>query len=154
MTEHRRCWCGGGVDTMPGPEIGTLGYVCRDSEFHDPLSTGRPEKVDRLYVAGPMSGYPENNYPAFHDATDRLRDAGFAVVNPAEYGDPAGVRVHYVDLLRADLKEMLTCQGVALMDYWWESVGARNEVQVAGLLKMPCRSVSEWMARGPDWKDN
>lgn len=133
-----KCWCGGSTIAFDGK------WHCNESEFHDPQATGRPAKVERLYVAGPMSNYPENNYPAFHDATDRLRDAGFLVVNPAEYGSgPEGAS--YQDLLRIDLQQMLTCHGVAMLDYWWESTGARNEIHVAGLLKMPCRTVEDWL---------
>lgn len=121
--------------------------ICIDSDYHDPIATGRRAKVTMLYVAGPMSGHPENNYPAFNDNTSALRGAGYGVVNPAEFSVPSGVRVHYVDLIREDLRQMLDCHGVAVLDGWWESHGARNEVNVAGMLKMPVRPVSEWLER-------
>ena len=38
----------------------------------------------RIYVSGPMTGRPDNNYPAFDAAAKRLRDAGHFVINPAE----------------------------------------------------------------------
>lgn len=128
------CWCGGAE---------TEGR-CLESEFHDPLSNGRPPVIRKLYVAGPMSGYPENNYPAFNTAASALIQAGFIVINPAQFGGTGG---HYVDLLREDLKKMLTCHGVAMLPYWWESAGARNEIQVAGILKMPCRTVEDWLKK-------
>lgn len=136
------CWCGGGIAfNSAGAE------VCAESEFHDPLADGRPVKVDRLYVAGPMSGYPENNYPEFHHAADQLRDGGYLVANPAERETEFAKPAPYVDLLRDDLIQMFKCQGVAVLDNWWESTGARNEVMVAGLLRMPCRTVAEWLTR-------
>ena len=130
-----KCWCGGEIVTP---------RTCLESRFHDPCASGRPKKVTRLYVAGPMSGYPESNYPAFALATVQLQAAGFEVVDPGTFGDGA----HYVDFLREDLKMMLECHGVATIENWWESTGARNEVQVAGILKMPVRSVEEWCRRG------
>lgn len=134
---NERCWCGGAMDWADDTAI------CLDSVFHDPLATGRPANVTRLYVAGPMSGYPLNNYPEFNRVAAELRSAGYTVVNPAEVG-PEG-RSHYVDLLRQDLMDMMTCHGVAVIDQWWESGGARNEVQVAGILKMPVHHWERWL---------
>lgn len=112
--------------------------------MHDPTATGRPAEVTRLYVAGPMSGYLECNFPAFHAAKKALEQVGYEVVSPADFGSPES---HYVDLIREDLRAMLDCHGVATLEYWWESVGARNEVQVGGILKLPVRSVGEWLYR-------
>lgn len=139
-----KCWCGGAVIAeLSGPNPG---LKCSASKYHDWESDGRPKHIQKIYVAGPMSGYPECNYPAFNAATSALRETGFEVVNPAEFGD---VGSHYVDLIRMDLRVMLDCHAVATLENWWESVGARNEVQVAGILRMPVRSVSDWLQLGP-----
>jgi hypothetical protein len=142
ITDH--CWCGGWM----GKNLDTGQLVCMDQAMHDPTATGRPKAVTRLYIAGPMSGYAECNFPAFHYAKQQLQAVGFEVVSPADFGDPGS---HYVDLIADDLRAMLgktkddACHGVATLDYWWESVGARNEVQVAGILKMPVRTVEDWI---------
>lgn len=137
----KRCWCGGQTAKAT---TGDLLYVCLESIYHDPNDEGRPTKVNRLYIAGPMTGYAESNYPAFNAVADALRDVGYEVINPAEFGNDNG-RTSYVDLLRNDLRALLDCDGVAALDNWWESVGARNEIQVAGTLKMPVRSTREWV---------
>lgn len=129
-----KCWCGGAVDQGN----------CLDSDFHDPFSTGKPDRITKLYIAGPMSGYPEANYPAFNEAERLLQHAGYTVVNPANVHLE---RCHYVDLIREDLRVMLDCSGIAVLDRWWESVGARNEVNVGGVLKMPTRTVDQWLER-------
>lgn len=132
-----QCWCKGRVVRTDD------NVVCSDSVYHDPFATGAPDRIDTLYVAGPMTGYPECNYPAFNEAADRLRGAGYHVVNPASFGNGR----HYVDFIREDLRMLLDCHGVATLDGWWESVGARNEAQVAGILKMPVRPLTEWLER-------
>lgn len=42
------------------------------------------DKQPRAYLAGPMRGYPQYNYPAFWDAAQKLRDAGWFIFSPAE----------------------------------------------------------------------
>lgn len=135
-----KCWCGGA--TLAGdPE------VCLESVYHKANATGETPlaQVTRLYIAGPMTGYPECNYPAFHAAERQLLDLGYAVVNPAARVDSTKAR-HYVDLLRDDLRLMLDCQGVALLPGWEFSIGARNEAMVAGTIRMHVRTLSEWLS--------
>jgi len=42
----------------------------------------------KVYIAGPMSGIPAFNIPAFDEAARVLRDRGFDVVSPAEIDGP------------------------------------------------------------------
>ena len=45
----------------------------------------------RIYIAGPMTGIPEHNYPAFHAAVAKLRAEGYAVTSPADLHGGNGV---------------------------------------------------------------
>jgi len=90
--------------------------------------------MKRIYISGPMTGLPEQNFPAFHAEAKRLRGLGFEVVNPAEVN--AGVNATWEDYLRADLRELLTCDAVALLPGWHGSRGAHFEIQVAHRLGM------------------
>lgn len=136
-----RCWCG-----AKSKHLEPLGItICTSAPLHDPTDTGEPkpiEKVRHLYIAGPMSGKPDLNYPAFNHAAKELRYKGYRVTNPVDTGDRAGYR----DLLREDLRTLLDCDGVAAIDGWEFSTGARNEVMVAGVLGLHVRSVRDWLA--------
>lgn len=39
--------------------------------------------MKKVYIAGPMRGIPEFNFPAFFAAEEKLRELGYAVFNPA-----------------------------------------------------------------------
>lgn len=86
----------------------------------------------RLYLSGPMSGIPDNNFPAFHEWAQRLRAAGHDVVNPAELPEADTWEM----CLRKDMRELPTCDGIALMPGWERSKGAHLELHVAHRLGM------------------
>lgn len=97
-------------------------------------SVTRPAALkNRVYVAGPMTGIPEFNFPAFNAKAKELRDQGFQVVNPAEHG------VHdwatWEDYLRYDLAQMATCGAIYFLPGWEKSKGARFESSIARMLK-------------------
>ena len=91
----------------------------------------------RIYLSGPMTGYADDNFPAFHRTAAALRKAGFDVVNPAEITpgmariDATSEETYWHACLRADLKAMMDCQGIALMPGWERSKGAQLEQHVA-----------------------
>lgn len=96
----------------------------------------------RLYLSGPMTGIPEHNFPAFKQAAHQLRQFGYDVANPADLGaDPA---LRWEDYLRADLRLLLDCAGVATLPGWQSSRGASLEVHVAKALRMGVRPVHQW----------
>ena len=89
----------------------------------------------RIYIAGPMTGLPEFNYPAFHAAAAAWRAAGWEVSNPAEnFGGHMGMP--YADYIRKDLADLMTCEAIAFLPGWEASKGARLEHHVAEVLEM------------------
>lgn len=94
-----------------------------------------------LYIAGPMTGYPDFNRPAFFMAEEDLRTAGFEVLNPARHEQDGR---SWEDFMRIDLADVLRADGVAVLLWWEQSRGASLEVQVATALKIPVKSVSGW----------
>lgn len=86
----------------------------------------------RVYLSGPMSGIADNNFPEFHRWAEALRSKGFGVVSPAEIQEAGTWEL----CLRADLSELCTCDGIALMPGWEGSKGAHLELHVAHRLGM------------------
>jgi hypothetical protein len=92
----------------------------------------------RVYIAGPMSGIPEFNFPAFFAAEERFAEAGWEVLNPARADkdldgfdpkkDAARSHAHY---MRRDLPMVASCDAIALLPGWRASRGARDELYVA-----------------------
>ena len=101
----------------------------------------------KLYLAGPMSGIKDLNFPLFHQEAARLRAAGYQVVNPAEINlDPAA---KWADCMRADIAQLVTCDGIALLPGWMESRGAALEHSIAHALGMHCMTVEEATRAAP-----
>lgn len=95
-----------------------------------------------LYVAGPMSGLPDFNYPAFHMAAATLRELGYTVTNPAENGLPRSAP--WAQHMRADIKGLVDCDGLAVLPGHENSVGARIEIELATKLGMTVGSIALW----------
>lgn len=90
----------------------------------------------KIYIAGPMTGLPDFNYPAFHDAAQRWRDAGYAVENPAEHFE-GDTTLDYQTYLTAAIQTLLHCSAVAVLPGWERSRGALAELHVACTLGLP-----------------
>ena len=72
------------------------------------------QALKRIYLAGPMSGLPDFNYPAFHAAAAVLRAQGHYVENPAE--NPAPTCGTWQGYMRMSLCQIAVCieHGLAL----------------------------------------
>jgi Domain of unknown function (DUF4406) len=94
-------------------------------------------RENRIYVAGPMTGLPEFNFPAFHSATAELRGQGLQVVNPAEHGIVEAAE--WADYLHFDLGRLASCSAIYLLPGWSKSRGAALEAVCAHTLGMHLR---------------
>jgi len=108
----------------------------------------------RVYIAGPMTGIPQFNYPAFIALAEELRSRGiYEVISPAEMDDPetaaAALRSEdgapgsgsangetWGDFLARDVKLLADdgIQGIVVLPNWDRSRGARLETFVANAL--------------------
>jgi len=103
----------------------------------------------RVYIAGPMGGIKDWNYPEFFRVAEELKALGYDVINPAENNgttledaiadvgsieEPTRPWSYYI---RKDLKHLADADAICLLDGWKNSKGARLEVTVAKELDMP-----------------
>ena len=117
----------------------------------------------KVYLAGPMRGYPQFNFPAFHAAAARLRELGHGVWSPAErdvqvYGDtlatanPTGdervaQETHGFSLreaLAADLAWICNyAEAVVVLPGWERSMGAQAERAAAMALGLDVLTMAD-----------
>lgn len=100
--------------------------------------------MKRLYVAGPMTGLPHFNFPAFHAAAAFLRAAGFEVDNPAE--NPAPPCGSWLGYMRMAVAQVAKADALVVLPGWEKSNGAFVEVQLARGLGLKVLTLEEAMA--------
>lgn len=92
------------------------------------------------YLAGPMTNYPEFNYPAFAYNMSELQADGVDVQSPHTITWPSehieGEEL-WQAMMRLALAMLLSCNGIILMRGWTDSRGALVEYNIAVALKMP-----------------
>lgn len=101
----------------------------------------------RLYVAGPITGMPDKNYPEFLRVEEVLRDLGYDVLNPARIDqlyNQSGAPRAWDWYMRHALQMLLACDGVATLAGWQASRGATVEVNLATSLNMGVRPWFSW----------
>lgn len=108
--------------------------------------------MKRIYIAGPMTGIPQFNFPAFDAAAADLRAQGFEVVTPSEMDDDATRQMamasvdgapgsgsangeSWGDFLARDVKMIADdgIEGIFVLPGWEKSRGARLETFVGHL---------------------
>lgn len=104
-------------------------------------------KRRRIYIAGPMRGLPQYNFPAFDAAAEKLFNEGWYPVNPADVDRDCGYYpeefaadhnwdevpegMDLRDVARRDLDELVGCEAIYMLAGWERSKGAKAEVAVA-----------------------
>jgi phosphotransacetylase len=87
------------------------------------------KRAKRVYIAGPITGQPEDNYQTFHEVEVDLRSQGFEVVNPQKLDHSKAEK--WRDFMRTDIRELMECDAVTFLPGWEKSKGARLECIIA-----------------------
>lgn len=93
-------------------------------------------KNQRIYMSGRMTGVANHNFPAFRHYTQKWREAGYEVCNPAESFDGQTGLPRSV-YMRKDITDLLGCGGLALIPGWDQSPGAILEACIAKHIDIP-----------------
>lgn len=83
----------------------------------------------RVYISGPITGIDFGNRFAFSCARNALELCGYEVVDPSEV--KLDDEATWTDYMRADLKLLLDCDFIYMLDGWEDSKGARIERELA-----------------------
>lgn len=105
----------------------------------------KPENKRTCYIAGPMTGYPLFNFPAFAEAAASLRDLGWLVISPAELDLDAGfdpardtVDKEFLDAaMKRDCDAILSVDAMFMLPGWRASTGATAEMWMARWRHLP-----------------
>lgn len=120
----------------------------------------------KLYLAGPMTGIPQFNFPAFMAAQKDLEERGYEIINPADLDlkdlnttamsstdgkiTAEGVDGYtFGDFLARDVKIIADLVGgVVCLPNWENSKGARLEVYVCLISDKPVFAYEAGVADG------
>lgn len=96
-----------------------------------------------IYLSGPMTGYPDLNYPLFHEVTTELRSAGHRVYNPAEFPHDGDVSTFPIRQAFAAYCSFICLEAntLVLLPGWERSKGVAAEFMLAQNCKL---QIIEW----------
>jgi Domain of unknown function (DUF4406) len=109
----------------------------------------------KIYLAGPMRGYPNANRVSFERAAMLLRHAHppeeLELFSPVEYNDTHGIPEGDIGPLAIDLAWIINqADGAVLLPGWEDSRGARAEVTAAIAVSKPVWRLETYLLYGPD----
>jgi len=152
------------------PFLEDLAGAARDSDMDTPnvRVTNIETSTPRCYLAGPMTGYENFNFPAFDEGQEMLEEAGFDVISPANLD-----RMHGIDpskpgmeeevaaftiedlkkIIRRDVSAILSLDPergdrIAVLPLWELSTGSVAEVMLARWLGLPIMDVRGELLEG------
>lgn len=103
-----------------------------ENKFFPAGVTLQAARANRAYVAGPMTGIADFNYPAFNAVADQLRAQGYEVENLTDHSIVEGAQ--WADYMAYDLTRLGLCGVITVLPDWENSKGARLEVLIAECL--------------------
>lgn len=111
---------------------------------------GNP-KYKKVYLSGPITGKPNDNIEEFEKYKQKFKNLNYEVVNPhdlftREFVDDLNRKLENKEItfeeyhdtfMRTDIKAMMDCDFVAVLNGYENSKGANIEVYIARNINMP-----------------
>lgn len=101
----------------------------------------------RLYISGPMTGYPDHNHKTFNHVAAVIKERyNIDYFSPAEIfnGDLTLSRHEY---MLEDIRGLIECDAIVMIEGWESSKGASLELEIAKEINLP---VYVWTSEHPD----
>lgn len=99
----------------------------------------------KVYLAGPMRGIPEFNFPAFEEAEQSLLSQGIDVISPHKMDimngfDPQdhSTLPSLEECAQRDIEAIFQVDALVFLPGWSQSRGAKAEKALAEWLERPC----------------
>ena len=95
------------------------------------------KKPKKVFLSGPMTGYPGYNFQRFNLAEKQLADAGIECVNPVhickKYKEEHVLadKAIFDKMITEQQEAERTCDAILLLDGWQMSKGVRLELKTA-----------------------
>ncbi len=103
--------------------------------------------MKKIYIAGPMRGIPEYNFPAFMEADDLLTLYGWITINPAQVDIDRGfdpktpqhtlTKKDLEDFIVRDIHLVMSADAICLLEGWEHSKGVGVEIAIAHYCDIP-----------------
>jgi hypothetical protein len=131
------------------------------------------DQVRTAYLAGPMRGIEDFNYPLFNAVAAWLTKRGYKIENPAQTDGAVSERASQAKnplsvYMERDLADVAKTDAVFVLPGWEDSEGANIEVTIAWMLQHPVYSLPDFKLVepyvlkapvgldfdfGPSWRD-
>jgi len=95
-----------------------------------------------VYISGPMTGVEDGNKAAFLKAWKKIHDKGDIPISPVDIGRRLESTItsrnpEWEEYMRADIKALMGCDAIMMLEGWRGSKGATIEKELADKLGIP-----------------
>lgn len=95
-------------------------------------------KFKKIYISGAITDMPNGNKFEFEKYENKFRVLGLEPINPHKLHTEEQIeKFTWHDFMKSDIKALVDCDIVAVINGWQKSKGANLEVHIARHLEIP-----------------